>query len=728
MSMPLRASVASLICPFTPFLLPRLARPSIRLSATWLQSTRPVQRVYVQQRGLKISKHKIRARQALERKAEDELEDQQRLVKDFEAACSRRAVSRMTALYPQFTRSPLLRREHTRLIANALHNALRTRHASQEDRENLSLLVERLVQDIRSGTLPPHPRAHVHVLGIYKLSKKYDEGMAFWQWLVRRDDTHLDPAVYGAAIELMAEQGSTKLADLENLYTEAIKRFPGTFAEYHLSPDAIVPDRTQSTSISGLPVILLQGILTARMYARDWTRAYLALDTVLRLYPTQTPSRFFELFIFQRPIAEAYSVFMIACRSGQLLKPSILTTILAELGSVMKFSSTLEDRVTLLRAMGDVIYAYLEAGGSIEGPHIGSFLNAFGRLLNNRPFDLDYKGDESLLRDSIVRTAHDTVSALIQAGMPPHSQVFVSLLNLAGLYRVPSLLESTLQDIAKLQLDLGPIGRRNALLSCGSVRNPDLVKQHWLRIVSQAEAGGEQIVYDDWVTFARACQRAELGSYFNEQAALLSHTLTTRTLNNAVRVLEEPELGRPLAPLPLMAISDFDENLQKISGRMRDVAAIVMSGQPLDFNNTPFSVFLDPHRRLLAPPPELRAVYDVLTTDPHQPPPPAIEGSQPLPVRKSSTGLPLDELRFQNWVAIMELMSEAEASEAEFQRRLDKAIAEGRRLEKMPYVMSFRKPMDSTEENGIEDAEERQHRLRIRVRELRTPPSLSRGG
>jgi hypothetical protein len=617
-------------------------------------------------------------------------------------------------LYPTVVASKRLNHNDTRRIAQALHTHVRFHHFDTSKMPKPFAFVDQLSEDIRAGNLEPHPLAHVHILGIYKECKMFHQGHAFWQWLVDQDSTYVNQAVYGAAIELLAYRGETSLQQLEGLYLDGLKRFPGTFAEYHLSPEAIVPDRTQRINITGIPISLLQGILTARLLSRDWKQAYLALDTALRLFPIETPSRFFELFLLERPVAEAYTVFLLACRSGVCLKPYQLTALMAKLSKSMAASSSLQEKFVILRGMANAMYAYLECGGSLEGPHIGAFLNAFGNLLPLRQPGQVFLGDEAVLRNVVVTHAHGTMSTLIQAGMPPRPHLFIALISLAGKLGVPDLLDVTLQDIETAEMDIGSIGRRCVLASAGFLNDEQLIEDYWKKIVSKGELEDTRSSHAYWVTLAKACNAAGYQSFFEEQLSKLQHTISTDAMQEASHQLNLPIRKQETARPPLaMDPAEFDSELQLLQEHMKNIAAVIMSGQPLDLQKNPFQMSLRPEERSLGSLEDLRVVYDELTTDPYQPAPSPPSESSPNKAPSSSTGISFDELRFQNWVTILELMNEARATEFEFQRRLDIAIASGKPLKDTLLLQSSEKqevPLNLSKEE-----------LRRRIRSLRAP-------
>ena len=602
-----------------------------------------------------------------------------------------RNVQHVMDLYPTLLEAGALNSYDTRRITQALHVRIRNIYADTK-RSELFPFVQQITADIRRGALEPHPYAFVHLFGIYKDCKRFHDGHELWQWLVEQDERYVSQAAYGAALELMAYGGIMTLPQLEDLYADGLKRFPGTFAEYHLSPDAIVPDRSQPTAIAGIPTILLQGILTARILARDWKKAYLALDTALRLYPTQTPPRYFELFMTERPLAEAYTACLIACRAGVSLRPTHVTALITRIRAAIAASPHMADRIMLVRAIANALYAYMQAGAPLESIHVGAFIHAFEQLLPEKVAGEDYEGGAAELRNMIVVAAHEIMSGLIQAGMSPQIHPFEALISLSGKLRVPGLLTTTLQDVQTAGIELGPIGTRSALTSAGLVKNKDLIEQLWERVVSAAEAESTQIPFEDWITFTKACRRADHKTYFRTQLSKLPHAITASIERHLVQQIDQKE-STPSGPqsFDCMIPGELGREIEALKIQMKNVDAVVMSGQALDLSKTPFYMHIDPEYPAWGSTTDLRIVYDEMTTDPHQPPPPAPAQGSPVQIALSPTGIPLDQLRFQNWVTVLESMDDAEAYESDFQMALDAAIKAGKPFKGAPEVLRLRK-------------------------------------
>ncbi|KAG9193298.1 hypothetical protein G6011_03333 [Alternaria panax] len=614
-----------------------------------------------------------------------------RLVKKFREACDVRNVQLVMELYPTLLAAKVLDSYDTRRITQVLHVRIRNEN-NPGKRDELFPFVQQVVDHLRTGVLEPHHYAFVHLFGIYKDAKRFDEGHELWQWLVQQDERYVSQAAYGAAIELMAYGRLTGLPQLEELYTDGLKRFPGTFAEYHLSPDAIVSDRTQLTTIAGIPTILLQGILTARILARDWKKAYLALDTALRIYPTQTPPRYFELFMIERPISEGYTAFMLACRAGIPMRPTHVTALITKLRAAMGASQSMADRVMLLRAIANAIYGHLEAGGNLQSIHVGSFFRAFELLLPEPIAGEDYVGEAAEMRNILVVTAHEMMSELIQAGMSPELQPFEALISISGKLRVPSLLSTTLQDIEAAGLKLGPIGKRTVITAAGLLKDQRMLEEYWSLVVSDAEANSAQIPFEDWITLTKACRRAGHEDYFRTQLLKLPYAINENTERYLVQQIDIPETPSALHDVyQYMSLQDLTAELDALKTQMKDIETVVMSGQPLDLHASPLYMHLDSQHPSLGPKEDLRAVYDELTTDPHQLPPPLATLDSLVQPAVSPTGIPLDELRFQNWVTIHEMLDTASDYESDLLHAVDTAIKAGTPLKGTPELLRLRK-------------------------------------
>jgi hypothetical protein len=602
-------------------------------------------------------------------------------------------------------------------IARLLHNFLRRSRRSAADIERFYPFVEQLTRDIRSRLLPPNPLAHVHLLAIYKLLRKYDAGYEFWKWLSHKDANYVDQMVYGAAIELLAEQGKASLTELEELYLQGLGRLSNPFASYHLSPEAIVPDRSQPIMISGIPMVLLQGIMTARLLQRDWKGAYLALDTACRLYPTQVPRRFFDVFIAERPIKEGYTVFLLACRSGILLPPRTLVRLLRHLTETMEKCDSLEGRLALLHGMVTAIHIYWGAGGSLNPQHGGALIDAFAHLL-------PHEGAGNTLRKQISFLAWTTAQDLETKIPGETSSLTNRLITLARRLDTHDLFDRTTLEVETRCGQYDEVTLRNLILAAAQFHETDLMEQYWNELVQSSEEIGRQLLYTDWVSLARATKQADHKEFFMTQCRKLEHTLTEGAKEQLLTILQEDDglvQGRDRIEFESLPGDDFVERLNTLSNHIQEVRAMLREDPLVNFHEHSIPMFLDPSRMNLGAEDDLRAIYDELTLDPQQPPPTDENGS-PLKPAVSPTGVPLDELRFQNWRTLTELMAEASVAEQEVERLIKQAIADGSSFRASPSALPFRlseAPSGSDSEERPERVYPSRDQVRAKVLQLR---------
>lgn len=575
-------------------------------------------------------------------------------------ACRDGDIEVVQAIYNNNIDKRVFSRAETLGIAQALHHFVRTNQKSLPAK--VMRFVHNVVQDIMQRRLPSHPPAFVHLLGIYRDLKNYDYGRELFYWVTGQDDSYVSQAVYGAGIDLLAQGNCLPLYELEKLYVDALRRFPGTFAEYHLSPGAIIANRSQPTLIPQIPVALFQGILTARLIHKDWKNSYLGLDTALRLYPSQLPAHFFNMFVKERPLEEAYTVFLVACRSGVVPSQKGLSTLITDIKWAMEHCESFRDRMLLLRASANAMYAYLQAGGSLEPIHVASFLNSLSALLPELAPGKDYEGVQALIRNRIATLAYGTLSSLLQAGMPPSPNHLTALVRVAGKLRVPDLLNVSLEDIKSSQADLGAVGLRALLVSAGDIGRGDLIEETWARIIDMAESDGKPISdnnplsWKDWMTLSKACKGAQHTGYLHSQLLKLEYAIPKSHKNFILATRDEMPPPRGTTTLNDANLDIFEAQYAELDKQLKNILAITMSGQRLDMRRTPFYMSLDPEKLPLASMEDLQKVYDEYTVDSHQP----RAQDEKAPVVLSNTGIPLDELRFQNWVSIVELMDQAQ--------------------------------------------------------------------
>lgn len=595
--------------------------------------------------------------------------------------------------------------EDVAAMAQALHTALRRHRPDDKNKDpppDILILADLMVADIQSDKLPPDHIAHLHLLAFYKEARQLDKAYNFWEWLENQDDEYVNPAVYGAAIELLAVQGRPA-EETEQLYIQALKRFPGSFNEYHLSPDAVLPDRGQPLNIRGIPVTLLQGILTARLLRGDSKNAYIALDVALRLFPTQLPSRFFTLFVDERPLTEAYKVFIMACRSGTTLGPDCLKSLLAKMRPVAVTDPLANAAV--LRSMLTACYAFAASGNSLTPNHLTELVIAVTSILQHSSVQCLEKDVIRQLTDPILLVVAKLFAIWASQNARPGIAAFNSIIsNVAGKGRREDVLATCLADMQELGLEPTAVTRRSILKAAGDIGESHLVKDAWDHLLDYRQSTGARADLGDWQTLARAARQVGEENYVRQQLLDISNGMQPAMVGRIEGLLQEAVKkatagSETSSPEDVMKMVD---HLLKDAEYMDDQ---LLHNRFRDFhiNPVPTSIAHAEHMET-GPDQLLRSIYDELTADKSFTP---AENDQPdehlpefieenlLPSVEavtdvssaevatevspavSTTGIEYSELRYQNWKTINELLVEAEQHDSDYLAAVDAAIQKG---------------------------------------------------
>ncbi|KAI9824911.1 MAG: hypothetical protein M1832_001516 [Thelocarpon impressellum] len=565
-------------------------------------------------------------------------------------------------LYPRVVEATLMAEEDTLEVTRLLHNHQRlNRGLDKAAKEAVNAHAQLIVRDLKRGVLPPHQIASLHLLSYFKDTQKYDSGVEFWNWLVRQDASHADARTYGAAIELLAFSGEP-LEDLEVLYAQAMKLFPGDFSEYHLSPGAIVPDRRQPTIISGVRMSLLQGILTARLLHGDWRNAYLALDTALRLYPTQLPPRIYELFLYERPLSEGYKVFMVACRAGNVPKGTLLTLVLDGLSGLQSPKLDASINVTLAIAMLDAFRAFVGTAGRVEVIHLNALIRGLlGGLYNAMEHDgLDL---------ATVSGIEQLKEAFQELGIATTTATFNTMISMGGKLKRPDVVVTASKQLVEYGLQPNAVTYRTLLNTGGDLDDLPLIESSWTRL-EEASNSSATVSLDlrDWQALARACRKSGHNTYLEDQVA--KYGVST---SPSIQAVIRREMGRPSnAAIPKSPAATFTPaNVPIFAETISALLAQLQTPALHNFHTSPL-----PMGPLSSSPSDesTRVLYDALTTDPYSPAPPSsTDRKEP----RSPTGFPLADLRFENWRSVNELLALAERNTRAMDDIVDEALSRG---------------------------------------------------
>ena len=304
-----------------------------------------------------------------------------------------------------------------------------------------------------SRQFPSSAEAAMHLLSFYKESGHFDLGIEFWNYLLKEELDRPNLRLFGAGIELMAFYGAG-IKYCEDLYERAIDQHPATVNLYHLSPNALLPDRSKPIRVENTSMGLLQGILTARLYYRQWQGSYLTLDTAFRLRPTQMPSRILDVFLYERPLHEALQVFAMYCRGGNVVKGSTLMRLFEASHNMLSSGIDIELDCALVQGMFYALELFVGSDGLLDTRHLNALSKAIVSLMPSYPTKTptaSLQGAQDLTT-AAIKTLARLVTFFTERGVPPNEVTFYSIILSASRAGNRFLVQSVIQDMKKLDL------------------------------------------------------------------------------------------------------------------------------------------------------------------------------------------------------------------------------------------------------------------------------------
>ncbi|KAK4545149.1 hypothetical protein LTR36_003700 [Oleoguttula mirabilis] len=597
-------------------------------------------------------------------------------------------IKAVISIFGQITDYGRLDRVVTWRICQSLHESLRRekrQNTVQVRRENVEEMVafaELLVKRIKKGELAPDHRAHVHLLAFFKESGALDAGVTFWQWLELQDESFVNNDVYGSAIELLAVNGAP-LVELEEMYQNALERFPGHFNAYHLAPNAILANRDERTIIKGIPTVLLQGIMTARLLRGASRDAYLALDTTARLYPTLIPGRFFGLFIDERPLAEAYTIFAMACRAGIVLPYEHARKLLTAVRTGSEPTSSLA-RIARLRQMLSVAYMYVGEGGFVTTNLVSELVIALTQVLRLHGVASLESKDRKQIVDGVMDIIRKMLEFFLRYGGKPGLSAFNSIItNLAGFGRSKHIIGIALRDAHALGLEPNHVTRRSILTAAGNIGDAHLVATAWNELVVGKAKSGQNPDATDYHILVKAAKSCGANEFAQEACVAAVDQLTETERESIYERLYSTYDEQAASTTVALDASALLEGLETLRADLAVIEERTKDGAGVqDFNEQTLPMMLLPlpdEQRL--PEIEVRKLYDEVTTEQQpaaseQPQPSVAQGVDDRP-SISETSIPLGTLRYENWKTINYLLALAENHDKAYDKAVDEAIAAG---------------------------------------------------
>ncbi|KAI9789053.1 MAG: hypothetical protein M1816_006408 [Peltula sp. TS41687] len=561
-------------------------------------------------------------------------------------------------------------------------NEHKSRLKTEENRA-LRRFVSMVVNHLKAGKLPPDPMASLHLLAFFRDSRTYERGKEFWAWLKEQGISYADARTYGAAIELLTWAGTPNpelvmpLSELEALYREALVLDPGQFNEYHFSHNAMVANKAQYAPLEGVRLLLLQGIMMARIMRGDWQNAYLALDTAIRLALDRVPRRFFDSVIYQRSVSEGWKTFMLACQTGVSLAPKTLTVLLTRLNHAQSIQAHPSKNMAIARAGLAAVEAHTGSRGELSSHHLTALASLLLKSLYVLPQRPPPGPEDETKMDTLEGCIRMCIEVFQGRGVQPTESLFRMVAIRAAKLNRPSLVGWAASGLSSLRPDLSSL--RVILEAGGELGLTKMIEETWEAMV-MAEPSIKRIKPSltqrrpanlwTWRTLAKACYKSGHEHYLESQLSKYESTLNpvivTRIRELMGRLEKDREQWKSAAtqPSPHMeadvqaSLTGLFQQLGKFQKYMRTTSRTYDFYRfPIDMNLLWTSVSL---------PGQVRSLYERVTTDPlAQPPEPEDRVFKPAIVKPAITpnGYPVLDLRFQNWKVVTELLIEAEINE-----------------------------------------------------------------
>lgn len=541
------------------------------------------------------------------------------------------------------------------LTENDISNLSRQIHARYRiDMNKKAMLphIKMLVEDLKQHKIPGHPLASVHLLSCLKDMEEFVLSNDLWKWLMNQNENFCDSRTYGAAIECLAYQGASS-NEVEELWQEALERYSTT----------TIPSVAKDTG-RGVPVMLLQGIITARLFHNNWRAAYDSFDICVRLYPTLTPARIYELFIYERPVKEAYIAFLMACRAGTPPKPGVLTPLLKEVWV----------KTRDIRAMIRLVYTYVGAGGEPVVLHMNALISGvLGSLPTNlSPNDPEY---ESTFKGG-MHLVRKLVTAFKRMDVPLSTGSFNTIISLGGRLRRQDLVRAGLKEMVAAKLHPTMVTYRTILNAVGELRDKGMVEETWTMLKTGREELREAWDVKDFQALVKACAATDKIAYFRSELEACKPDVDYAVYQGALAIMKNATERPPIpnAPRRQKAVAS-PISKTAIWKDIKTLSEIFSSSRISDFSTTSshalFSILpgSTPERVTLSETheAELREIYQLLS--PSAPNAIDIENSG----TKTSTGYDIETLRWENWKAVNRLLFEAECWEVEQEMQKSKA-------------------------------------------------------
>jgi hypothetical protein len=570
-----------------------------------------------------------------------------------------------------------------------------TRNTSSGERRQAAKIVQRITDDFNNGELEYNLLLIDKLFLQLRALGQYDQAKEMWTKIKLSGQDHILGLYYPVLLMFADKKAHMELAWLEEMYEEALSHpDAGPFMAYHAVPNAILQDRNGTRTLTGIssqvPLIMV-AIARARMIHGSWRDAYLVLDSAVRL-SNKFPKFFCEAMLdidMNTPASESYRLALLSSQEGNAITPYKIDILLGELMKWQRKATyglstddQLAEGIKPLISSLNLITTHLDAGGQIEDGYLNKILLMLIRLV--LPETLLYKPKNP----EWIRYAHAVAECgfkLVDDLMPLIQKTSLSpyriLLDLSVHARHKQLFQTTLGKYfgqGGSPSEVAPVLVKGA----GSFGTPDSVKAAWQELKATRAQDDSPLSSDDYTALAQAVRShhtTEIKDFFRSELPVQEDATKLMTLvNKAIGAHKSRDSPLDLEKARTVISDLFSEAAKRINTTKQKVT----EGPMLDYQTISMSLRLQP----LASEQDLYEVYDELSVDS------SVRSSpeyKPVPYESLGEYRQLQR-RFRNWVAITELMAEAQQS-TQFQKENPNATS----VERTGHSFKAIRPMNS---------------------------------
>jgi len=404
------------------------------------------------------------------------------------------------------------------------------------------------------------------------------------------------------------------------------------------------------------------------------------LDTTLRLHPTQMPPHIFHIFLEERPINEAYQIFCLLCQSSSQVKPYDVAWMLNDLVGGQTPGSGNDFDLDIALAILNALHLYSASDRLIGARHLNILLQSSLMLLPTiGPSDSTSWAKSHMDPVSLVR---QLFSIFVSLGISPETSTYNTVIAAAGRIRHEGILSWVIKALFDSGTASNEITFECLLNAAARTGGAVQVESTWLSRDPKID-----LLPSTWAALARATSYAGNIDFLHAQIEVHKVSDQKSTMQRVHAELAKSQktgLAEPPSPVSTKrhesCVAELSAALQGFQKLLADSSFGNLKENPAvrqSIWSSSEAIHEDWQKKLYE---ELSIDSTVLATLETEASidsdlPESNWESQPV---ESPTGFRLDELRYQNWKGMNELLEHAQLFESRMEMAVNKAIKEGK--------------------------------------------------